>query len=137
MSFAEGDNATSFAVMIGGLIQANLARSPQRLPDFYELRGRIGIEVDDIDEALTLDFRGDQVIIYNGLRPRRTVTLYADSETVLKLSHLGRGPLGLPVSLDSNLKDVAVKLLQGRLKVSGLPRGADTLIRLSRILSVD
>jgi hypothetical protein len=97
---------------------------------------RVGIWVTDIDEGVTLDFKGGSMTVHNGLRPRRAITIRAEADTVMSLSNLKIGLLGLPVYYDSVGRGVALKLLQGKLRINGLLGNISTLNTVTRIFSV-
>jgi hypothetical protein len=127
---------SAFASMLGGLIQANVESRREKQPDFDSLVARVGIWVTDIDEGVTLDFKGGKLTVHNGLKPRSTITIRADAETVMSLSNLKIGPLGLPVYYDEVGRGVAGKLLRGKLKIEGLVPNLMTLNSVTRIFSV-
>ena len=128
--------ASAFAEMLGGLIEANVLANPEKQKDFDTLVARVGIWVTDIDEGVTLVFDGGRLTVYNGLEPRRTITIHAEAETVMSLSNLKIGLLGLPVYYNDVGRGVALKLLQGKLKIDGLVPNIATLNRVTRIVSV-
>jgi hypothetical protein len=127
---------SAFASMLGGLIEANVKSRPEKQGDFDNLVARVGIWVTDIDEGVTLDFKGGKLVVHNGLRPTRTLTIRADADTVMSLSSLKIGPLGLPVYFDEVGRGVAGKLLRGRLKIDGLLPNVLTLNAVTRVFSV-
>ena len=127
---------SAFSSMLGGLIEANVKSRPEKEADFDELVARVGIFVTDIDEGVTLDFKGGKLIVHNGLKPRRTITIRADADTVMNLSNLKIGPLGLPIYVDGVGRGVALKLLRGQLKIDGLLPNLLTLNAVTRIFSV-
>ena len=127
---------SAFALMLGGLIEANVLANPHKQQDFDVLVARVGIWVTDIDEGVTLVFDAGRLTVYNGLQPRRTITIRAEAETVMSLSNLKIGILGLPVYYDETGRGVALKLLQGKLKIDGLLPNIATLNRVTRIFSV-
>jgi hypothetical protein len=122
--------------MLGGLIQANVESRPEKQQDFATLVARVGIWVTDIDEGVTLDFKGGRLTVHNGLKPRSTLTIRTDAETVMSLSNLKIGPLGIPVYYDEVGRSVAGKLLRGKLKIDGLIPNVMTLNAVTRIFSV-
>ena len=122
--------------MLGGLIEANVSARPEKRVDFDKLHARVGISALDAEEAATLDFESGHLTISSELRSGRQLTITADSETVLQLSNLKIGPLGMPVYFDETGRSVAGKLFSGKLKISGLPMQLDRLNRLTRIFSV-
>ena len=65
---------SAFASMLGGLIDANVRADPRKQADFERLVARVGIWVTDIDEGVTLDFKGGSLVMHNGLKPTRTIT---------------------------------------------------------------
>ena len=127
---------SAFASMLGGLIEANVRTRPEKERDFESLVARVGIWVTDIDEGVTLDFKGGKLIVHNGLKPRRTITIRTDAETVMSLSNLKVGAFGLPVYYDEVGRGVATKLLRGKLKIDGLLPNIMTLNSVTRIFSV-
>jgi hypothetical protein len=127
---------SAFASMLGGLIDANVKGRPEKRQDFADLVARVGIWVNDIDEGVTLDFKGGRLVVHNGLEAKRTITIHADADTVMSLSNLRIGPLGLPVYFDSTGREVAGKLLRGRLKIDGLLPNLLTLNAVTRVFSV-
>lgn len=127
---------SAFASILGGLIEANVQGRPEKHADFASLVARVGIWVTDIDEGVTLDFKGGTLTVHNGLKPRRTITIRAEAETVMSLSNLKIGLFGMPVYYDEVGRGVAVKLLRGKLKIDGLLPNVVTLNAVTRIFSV-
>jgi hypothetical protein len=122
--------------MLGGLIEANVQANASKHKDFDALSARVGIWVTDIDEGVTLVFESGRLTVYNGLEPRRTITIRAEAETVMSLSNLKIGVMGMPVYYDGVGRGVALKLLQGKLKIDGMLTNVATLNRVTRIFSV-
>jgi hypothetical protein len=127
---------SAFAEMLGGLIEANVLANPSKHRDFDALTARVGIWVTDIDEGVTLVFDAGRLTVHNGLEPRRALTIRAEAETVMSLSNLKIGVLGLPIYYDGVGRGVALKLLQGKLKIDGIVANVPTLNRVTRIFSV-
>lgn len=127
---------SAFAEMLGGLIEANVLANPEKQKDFDTLVARVGIWVTDIDEGVTLVFDGGSLSVYNGLEPRRTITIRAEAETVMSLSNLKIGLFGMPVYYNDVGRGVALKLLRGKLQIEGLVPNIATLNRVTRIFSV-
>jgi hypothetical protein len=127
---------SAFASMLGGLIEANVTSRPEKANDFASLVARVGIWVTDIDEGVTLDFKGGKLAVHNGLKPKRAITIRADAETVMSLSNLKIGLFAMPVYYDEVGRSVALKLVRGRLKIDGLLGNLATLNSVTRIFSV-
>ncbi len=127
---------SAFATMLGGLIEANVLANPSKRQDFDALTARVGIWVTDIDEGVTLVFDAGRLTVHNGLEPRRRITIRAEADTVMSLSNLKIGLFGLPIYYDGVGRGVALKLVQGKLKIDGLMANVATLNRVTRIFSV-
>lgn len=136
VEYADGDDASAFAQMLGGLIEANVASRPPRRRDFDVLKARVGILVTDIGEAVTLDFQGGRLVVRNGLQDGRDVTIRADADTVMQLSNVRIGFAGMPNYFESTGRQVAGKLLTGRLRIDGLLGNLTTLNQVTRLFSV-
>ncbi|HEY8839918.1 MAG TPA: hypothetical protein VIO80_04590 [Candidatus Dormibacteraeota bacterium] len=132
------DEPSALASMFGGLIEANVESRIEKRKDFSTLVARVGIWVNDIDEGITLDFkgRGGWLTIHNGLVPTRTLTIRTDAETVMSLSNLKIGLFGLPIYYDEVGRGVAAKLLSGKLKIDGMLANVMALNAVTRIFSV-
>ena len=136
VDYADGKEASAFAHLLGGLIEANVVSHPEKLKDFHSLKARVGILVTDIDEAVTLDFEGGHLVVRNGLEEGRDVTIRADAATVMQLSNVRIGFAGMPNYLDATGREVAGKMLTGKLRIQGLVGNLTTLNRVTRLFSV-
>src|ERR1700694_4283417 len=122
--------------MLAGLITANIEQNPERWDDFHKLSGTsVSIEVPDIDEALTLTFAGDDLLVRHGKRGRPAVRITADSDVVMALNLVKTGPMGMPNYFDEAGRNVVRALVSGKLKIGGMWR-VDTLNRVTRLFSV-
>ena len=114
-----------------------------------ELKGKVKIAKLDVDQnpAVTqkyaiqamptmMIFKGGKLVVHNGLKPTRTITIRAEADTVMSLSNLKIGPLGMPVYYDGVGRGVATKLLRGKLKIDGLLPNLLTLNAVTRVFSV-
>jgi hypothetical protein len=127
---------SAFASMLGGLIEANIENSPAKRKDFDGLAARVGIWVTDIDEGVTLEFERGSMAVHNGLKAKRDITIRAEAGTVMELSNLKIGIFGMPVYYNEVGRGVALKLLQGKLRIDGLLGNIATLNTVTRIFSV-
>jgi hypothetical protein len=132
---ADGDNASGLASMMGTLLAQNVERAPAKLDDFRRVESDVLIEVPDLGEAITMSFTGDRCTIHNGARGRARVRIRADSETLMGLSQLRIGRLGLPNYFDDNGKAVLRAMSKGKLRIGGMHHVA-TLNRVTRLFSV-
>ena len=136
VEYADGGDASAFAQMLGGLIEANVTSRPEKRRDFERLTARVGVLVTDIDEAVTLDFQAGHLVVRNGLGDRRDVTIRADADTVMQLSNVRIGFGGMPNYFDANGRDVVSRMLKGQLKIEGLVGNLTTLNQVTRLFSV-
>jgi hypothetical protein len=136
IEYADGEGASAFGQMLGGLIEANMESRPHKRRDFDCLRAKVGVYVTDIREGVTLDFQGGRLVVRNGLRPGRDLTIRADAETVMELSNVRIGPGGMPNYLDSTGRDVVAKMLSGRLRIEDILGNLTTLNQVTRLFSV-
>ena len=136
VEYADGEEASAFARMLGGLIEANVTSRPERRRDLENLEATVGVEVTDIDEAVTLDFRGGRLLVRNGLEPRRDVTIRADADTVMQLSGVPIGFAGLPNYLSPAGRQVVGRMLGGKLRIEGIVGNLTTLNQVTRLFSV-
>lgn len=127
---------TAIASLFGGLVEANVAGRPEKKKDFDGLQSRVGIWVTDIDEGLTLDFQRGSLIVHNGLLPKRDLTIRAEADTVMSLSNLKIGAFGMPVYYNEVGRGVALKLMQGKLRIDGMLGNLAMLNTVTRIFSV-
>jgi hypothetical protein len=136
VEYAERENASPFAQMLGGLIEANVDARPEKWRDFESLRARVGVFVTDIEEGVTLEFLGGRLLVHNGLQPGRDLTIRADADTVMQLSNVKIGFARMPNYLDSTGREVVAKMLRGRLRIDGLLGNLTTLNQVTRLFSV-
>jgi hypothetical protein len=130
------DEPSAFAAMLGGLIEANIEARAEKKKDFDGLQARVGIWVTDIDEGVTLDFQRGSLTVHNGLQPKRDITIRAEADTVMNLSNLTIGAFGMPVYYNQVGRAVALKLVQGKLRIEGMLGNLATLNTVTRIFSV-
>jgi hypothetical protein len=130
------EEASAMASMLAGLITANVEQHPERWNDFHKLSGTsVTIEVPDMEEALTLTFAGDDLVVRNGKHGRPAVSIKADSDVVMALNLVKTGPMGMPNYFDEAGRNVVKAMFTGKLKIGGMWR-VDTLNRVTRLFSV-
>lgn len=132
---ADGENASGLASMMGTLLAQNVERSPQKFQDFRRVESSVLIDVIDLGEAITLSFIGDRCTIHNGARGHARVRIRTDSDTLMALSQLHIGRLGLPNYFDESGKTVLRAMSKGKLRIGGMHHIA-TLNRVTRLFSV-
>jgi hypothetical protein len=128
------DEPNGLAVMIGGLIQANLEQHPDRT-GLLAKPATFGITAPDAEVSITIRLGPDGVEVANGIRGRPDVSVRADSETLVGMSAV---PLkfGQPDAMTKDGRAVLKMLVNGQLKVRGLVTQSGKLGRLNKLLSV-
>ncbi len=120
------------ARMLAGLLEANLARRPERAS---LLRAAV-VEVDAADAgvAVTVRLDGGRVRVSNGSAPRPDVRVRASGHDLLALS---AAPLrlGFPDPLRPEGRAVLRRIASRQVRVSGMFRHPVVLSRFSRLLS--
>jgi hypothetical protein len=132
---AEGDNASGLASMMGTLLAQNVERVPRRFEDFRRVDSDVVIDVKDLGEAITLSFNGERCTIHNGRTGTPRVSITTDAETLMRLSMLHIGPLGLPNYFDEPGRNVLQAMRSGKLRIRGMHH-VPTLNRITRLFSV-
>lgn len=123
------------AVMLGGLLRANLLADPHKTGLVERTSGDVGIVVTDTDEEIGLRFTRTALLVVPGPLPTTDLRLVGTADTILGLSTV---PLrfGLPDLLSSSGRSVTGRWVGGGLQIHGLPRGAPLLRTVMSLLSV-
>jgi hypothetical protein len=132
---ADGDDASGLASMMGTLLAQNVERAPQKYQDFRRVDSDVLIDVRDLGESITLSFRGERCTVYNGRVGRPRVGISTDSETLMGLSMVHIGALGLPNYFDEPGRNVLRAMRTGKLRIRGMHH-LQTLNRITRLFSV-
>jgi hypothetical protein len=132
---AAGAEDIGLAVMLQDLMTQNIAQHPQKLPDFKKLGIPVGLTVSDAEIELTLEFAGGSLTIHPGIKDQPGLHITADSATIMSLSNQ-RIKWGLPYYFDETGKEIIAAMKTGRLKVKGMIRHFPSLLRFSRVMSV-
>ena len=126
---------TGLAVMLRDLISQNMDQHPHKLIDFRKLNLSIGLEVIDVDIALTLEFAHNTLTIHSGILDRPPLYIATDSQTVMALSNQ-KIKWGLPWYFDETGREIRTAMKQKRLRVQGMVAHFPSLVRFSRVMSV-
>jgi hypothetical protein len=120
-------------MMLGGLIEANLAAHPERRR-LLSKTATYSISAPDVGVAVSLRLSPAGVIVRNGVVGKPQIRIEAGSDDLIGLSAV---PLrfGLPDLRTKEGRAVNRKLLKGELKVKGLLLHPAKLGRLNKLLS--
>jgi hypothetical protein len=122
------------AVMLADLINGNIAKHPDRVSLINGHAATVNLHVHDIDMNIGLSFTGTELRIGETIgEPDMSIT--TDSDTLLEMTAV---PLrfGMPDQLTTAGRSMAAKLLNGEVKVKGLPKQLPLMIRLQKLFTI-
>jgi hypothetical protein len=128
-----GEDPSAFAQMLGGLIEANLIRFPDRARLLRP--ATVELEALDAGTIATVRLRPGRVRVADGAAGRRAdVRIRATGRDLLELA---AAPLrfGVPDPLRPEGRAVIGAIVTGRVRVAGLVTRPLVLARFSRLLS--
>jgi hypothetical protein len=128
-----GPDPSGLAVLIGDLIEQNLAREPDRRGLLR--RSVAALEASDADVTVFVRVEPKEVRVGDGTVPDAHVRIRSDSDRLLGLTTV---PLrfGLPDVTQRAGRAVLGDLLAGRVRIRGLVAHPVRLARLTMLLSV-
>jgi hypothetical protein len=131
----EGDEPNGLAVMLAGLVEANIAADGSKARLLESARGAAQITVHDAGVTIGMKFVPGILTVTSGPVPGADVHIVTDADSLMGLSTV---PLraGLPDPLTSEGRQVVVQLLTRRLRVGGRPFGLSMLRTVNRLLNV-
>ncbi|HQG31311.1 MAG TPA: hypothetical protein PLA83_05230 [Deltaproteobacteria bacterium] len=124
-----------FSFILSELIESNLKQRPEKMKTFNNLCGAIGIDLKDIEAAVTLFFQGGRLKIEQGIVGKPDLVIRTDSDKVVGLNSITI-KFGLPYYFDEAGMAVLKQLISGELKVEGMLAHPVKLTRLTKIMSV-
>ena len=135
IELAQGASELGLPEMLKDLIGQNLEAHPEKAADFNKLAIRIGLTVMDAEVTITLDFNKGHLIIHAGLQKPVHIRVATDSEIIMALSNQ-RIKWGLPYYFDDTGKEILTAMKSGRLKARGMLLHLPSMIRFSRVMSI-
>jgi hypothetical protein len=128
------DEPNGIAMMLGGLIEANLAQHPEREALLEPMA--VAITAPDAEVSVTIRMAPGRVTVANGVAGAPPdLHVRADSATLVELSSVPLS-LGLPDLMKKEGRAVNRRLLKGEIKVRGMVRHLGKLARFNKLLSV-
>ena len=138
IAFGPGAEQNGLASMVAGLILQNLQDHPKKRDDFARLRGNVSIVAEDAGVAMTLEFAGDHMTVHDGIVGIPNITVRAKSDDIVQMSLLELPRrFGLPNPRGATARVIADKSRRGEVRVFGALLHLPTLLRLTRLLSVN
>lgn len=140
VTLAPGVDDAGLAGMLAGLIRQNIEQHPDKEAELLRLSADIVITVPDAEVTVTLAFGPGGLIVYegerDGARGRARLRVTADSETVLALP-LVKISAGLPNLFARSSAPLRKGLARGKVRIAGMLRHPATLVRFTRLVSVN
>jgi len=133
------DEHVGFRALVEGLLEANLARAPERAL-LIRRREAAALVATDAGIAVTIQMlpgaahAPGTVLVHDGEDPWAEIVVRAESMALLELAGTPLR-LGLPDALTPIGRDVLEQILCRRIRVRGLVRNLGTVRRLSMLLS--
>ncbi|HEY6395187.1 MAG TPA: SCP2 sterol-binding domain-containing protein [Candidatus Binataceae bacterium] len=117
------DDATSgLASIVQQFLEQQLAESEQRRLRASHLRGRLGLTATDYKASVTVDFRGDQIAVYDGKAEPLDASIAGPYKSLTELLQGRRNPL--------------IEHLRGHLKVKSKLRNLFFPFRVHRLMKL-
>lgn len=129
------DDDTALASVLGMLLEQNLDKFPERVEQARAVHRSIAVVSVDTDEAVTLTFSADHVLIESGVGDHG-VAVHATVDQILDVAQLrvmGILPVGFASRRGMRL---VAQLVKGRLRINGLLRRPFDVLRFIALVSV-
>ncbi|HOS98129.1 MAG TPA: hypothetical protein PLR71_13960 [Deltaproteobacteria bacterium] len=124
-----------FSYVITDLLSSNLQQKPDKMKTFQNMWGVVGLNLPDIEAAITMIFAGGRVRIEPGIVGKPDLVINSSSEKIISLNAINI-KFGLPYYFDEAGLNVLKQLASGELKIQGMFTHPILLTRLTKIMSV-
>ena len=136
IELAKGAEELGLAQMLKDLLSQNLDANPHKIKDFKKLNIDIGLKVPDAEVELTMKFTGDSLTIHQGIMGKPKLLITSEADIIMALSNLKiKG--GMPYYFDETGREVLKAMFTRKLKVKGMLTHFPSLVRMSRVMSVN
>jgi hypothetical protein len=134
----DGDDANGVANILATLLHENFERFPARSRVARRTPRPVAVYSTDTEEGATIVFTDKDVVVYNGLVGRPSVTVNATVQQIIDVSQLRMKAGGLvPIGFFTKRgRDVLGSILRHDLVVKGLLTHTVTSLRLIAMLSI-
>ncbi len=127
------EDAVGLPRMLADLVEGNLARDPARA-ELLEQPGRVNLTVHDVEITIGLRFGDGRLEIGEPL-DEAELTFDMGSDELMAITAVPLR-LGMPDQLTAEGRQVSKWLMNGTIKVKGLPMQLPLMIRLQRLFTV-
>lgn len=124
-----------FSFILAELLTSNLQQKPEKMGTFRRMYGVVGINLPDIEAAVTIIFAGGRARIEPGIVGKPDIIITSSSDKVISLNSIAI-KFGLPYYFDEAGMNVLKQLASGELKIKGMFAHPILLTRLTKIMSV-
>jgi len=122
--------------MLQDLISQNLEQNPHKLTDFKRLNMGFGLTVTDAEVEMTMAFADGVLTLYPGIHKSDRVLIALETEMVMAMSNRQiKG--GMPYYFDETGLEVLKAILSRRIGSKGMFAHFSSMVRLTRVLSVN
>lgn len=136
IELSEGAEEVGLAVMLQDLLSQNLEQNPHKIKDFNKLNISFGLIVTDADLELTLEFLKGKLVLHPGINSNSKVLIHGETDIIMAMSNLQiKG--GMPYYFDETGREVLRAIFAKKMKVKGMLTHFPSMIRLSKVLSVN
>lgn len=136
VKLAEGAGEVGLALMLQDLISQNLEQNPHKLKDFNRLKMAFGLRVFDAEVEMSMLFVDGYLHLHPGIHPQTKVLIEIETELVMAMSNLQiKG--GMPYYFDETGMEVLKAIISRRIKIKGMFAHFPSMVRLTRVLSVN
>jgi len=144
ISLAPGAENNGFATMLADLVRQNLEAKPHKRADFDALSATVAIVADDADVALTLAFAHGSLVVHDGIVDVPEVTIRGTADVIMAMSNVPltrRLALPFPDLRDRQevaiIREIVAAMRAGTFHAYGLATHLPTMLRLTRVMSVN
>jgi hypothetical protein len=124
-----------FSYVITDLLSSNLQQKPDKMKTFQNMWGVVGLNLPDIEAAITMIFAGGRMRIEPGIVGKPDLVINSSSEKIISLNAITI-KFGLPYYFDEAGINVLKQLASGELKIQGMFTHPILLTKLTKIMSV-
>ncbi len=136
IQLAPGAEEIGLAIMTKDLISQNLEQNPHKIADFVKLNIGVGLIVTDVGIEMTMVFSKGVMTVHSGVPDEPGIVIRTRADIVMAMSNT-KIKWGLPYYFDDTGREILQAMRNGGLKIRGMILHLPSLIRLSRIMSVN